>query len=270
MKYRYLVDSHMHSSFSPDGETPVMMMCEAAAKQGLYAAVITDHCECNTYQKDGYDHLIRDSYCETRRAASAFRGRIQIYTGVEIGQPVQDQAAAQDILDACEFDFTLASVHNIKGMEDFYFLDYNTIDIKDLLFRYFDEILETIAWGRFDSLAHLTYPWRYIVGDHGIQIDNSVFADKIDLVLKELIKSGKSLEINTSGLRNKIGTIIPDYSILRRYQELGGHMVTVGSDAHRWADVCGGVEQGMELAARAGFRHIALYVKHEPKLLPIV
>ena len=95
---------------------------------------------------------------------------LHVRAGIELGQPMQNIEAAEDILDACDFDFALASVHNVQGMPDFYELDYSQVDLTKTLHQYFDEILETIEWGKFDSLAHLTYPWRYIVGEHGLAI----------------------------------------------------------------------------------------------------
>ncbi len=269
MKYRYISDSHVHTDCSRDGNDPTMMMCESAARLGLYALTITDHCECNAYVSEAYDRSIRQSYFEARKAAAVFRDRLHVFAGVEVGQPMQDRAAAEDMLDSCDFDFALGSVHNIKGLEDFYELDYTKVNISDALNRYFDEMLEMIAWGRFDSLSHLTYPWRYIVGERGLVIHDEQFRDKIDEVLKLLIDRRKALEVNTSGLRQKLGITMPDLPVLQRYRELGGKLVTVGSDSHRWPDVGGGVEQGLTLLRKAGFTHFNIYIKHEPKFLPI-
>lgn len=269
MKYRYLSDCHTHSDCSPDATDPTMMLCESACRLGLYALTITDHCECNTYYEDAYDRSVRQSYFEARKASAVFHGRLHVRAGVELGQPMQNLEAARDILEACNFDFTLASVHNVRGLPDFYELDYSKIDVTQTLHRYFDEILETIEWGGFDSLAHLTYPWRYIVGEHGLTIDDSQFSQRIDEVLKALIKKGRSLELNTSGLRQKLGETMPNASVFRRYRELGGRLVTLGSDAHRWPDVCAGIEQGMDLLEKAGFTHFVLYSNHEPRMLPI-
>lgn len=269
MKYRYISDSHVHSDCSRDGSDPTMMMCESAAQLGLYALTMTDHCECNAYYEEAYDRSIRQSFFEARKAAAVFRGRLQVYAGVEIGQPMQNLAAAEDVLGACEFDFVLASVHNVKNLKDFFELDYSKIELNDALNRYFDEILETIEWGGFDSLAHLTYPWRYIVGEHGMTIHDELYRDKIDRILKLLIAKHKSLEVNTSGFRQKLGKTMPDEPVLRRYRELGGKLITLGSDSHRWADVGGGIEQGLSLLHNIGFSHFAIYVQHEPRFLPI-
>jgi histidinol-phosphatase (PHP family) len=115
----------------------------------------------------------------------------------------------------------------------------------------------------------LTYPWRYIVGERGLVIDDDLFRDKIDRVLMSLIEKRKALELNTSGLRQKLGKTMPDLPVIQRYRELGGTLITIGSDAHRWADVGGGVEQGLGLLRRAGFNHFVIYVQHEPRILPI-
>lgn len=269
MKYRYISDSHVHSDCSRDGADPTMMMCESAAQLGLYALTMTDHCECNAYYSEAYDRSIRQSFFEARKASAVFRERLHVYAGVEIGQPMQNKAAADDVFNTCDFDFALASVHNVRNLNDFYDLDYTKYEIADLLHRYFDEILETIEWGRFDSLSHLTYPWRYIVGEHGLTIHEELFQDQIDEVLKLLIKKNKALELNTSGLRQKLQKTMPDEGILVRYRELGGKLVTVGSDAHRWADVGGGVEHGLSLLHKVGFNHFAIYVQHKPVFLPI-
>lgn len=269
MKYRYISDSHVHSDCSRDANDPTMMMCESAARLGFYALTMTDHCECNAYVSEAYDRSIRQSYFEARKASAVFNSRLHVYAGVEIGQPMQDKAAAEDLLDACDFDFALASVHNTKNHADFYDMDYDHVDINDELNRYFDEMLEMIEWGKFDSLAHLTYPWRYIVGEHNIAIDDELYTDKIDEVLKALIQKRKALEINTSGLRQKLGSTMPGLALLKQYWELGGKLITIGSDAHRWADVGGGIEQGLDLLRKVGFHHYTIYTHHEPKFLPI-
>lgn len=269
MKYHYLSDSHVHSDCSRDANDPTMMMCESAARLGLYSITMTDHCECNAYRTEGYDKSARQSYFEARKAGAVFHGRLNIYSGVELGQPMQDLSAADDVLEACDFDFVLASVHSTKNNVDFYDMDYARTDIDDALNRYFNEIQEMIEWGKFDSLAHLTYPWRYIVGEHNMKIDDKKYAGRIDEVLKALILRHKALEVNTSGLRQKIGTTLPDLSIIARYRELGGKLITVGSDAHRWADVGGGVEKGFSLLLSAGFHHFTVYQHHIPKFLPI-
>ena len=269
MRYRYLSDNHCHTDCSFDGVDPAMMLCDSATRQGLFALTITDHCECHRYYDEGYNRAIRQSYFEARKAAAVFRGTLHVYAGIELGQPMQDLKAAEEALSMCDYDFVLGSLHNVSGQPDFYDISYETADLPALLHTYFDEMLAMVQWGGFDSLAHMTYPWRYAQGDHGIALSYDPYWEQIDAVLKALIDKGLSLELNTSGLRQKLGTTIPDEPILRRYRELGGKRVTIGSDAHRWADVASGVEDGLALLESLGFTHIAIYHAHVPDMYPI-
>lgn len=269
MRYRYISDCHTHSDCSRDGVDPVMMMCERGASLGYYAMIITDHCECDTYRSEKYDRSIFQSFFEAHKAKAVFHDRLHVYAGVELGQPLHDLTAANDALQNCDFDFVLASCHCLPGMEDFYFLNYTEENIYPLLEEYFSYLLHMVEWGKFDSLAHLTYPLRYMVGDAGLPVDMGRFQKKIDRILTGLVEQKKALEINTSGLRQAIGTTMPDIEVVSRFRELGGKYITIGSDAHRWADVGAGVEQGLAMASKAGFTHFAIYENRVPKLLPI-
>ena len=269
MRYHYISDSHVHSDCSFDGTDPVMMICERAAALGLYSIAVTDHCECDIYYKEGFDRSVVQSFFETRTARAVFYGRLQVYAGIERGQPITDPIATRKALSAGAFDFVLASVHNLPGQKDFYYLNYTDENVDPLLSDYFDHVLQVAKWGQFDSLAHLTYPLRYILAQPGLRVELSKYREKIDAVLLELIQQKKALEVNTSGLRQQIGDTLPDAGVVRRFYELGGTYVTLGSDAHRWADVSAGIEEAMSMIYKTGFRHYTIYSKREPQLVPI-
>ena len=277
MRYHYISDSHVHSDCSFDGTDPVMMICERAAALGLYSIAVTDHCECDIYYKEGFDRSVVQSFFETRKARAVFYGRLQVYAGIELGQPITDPIATRKALSAGAFDFVLASVHNLPGQKDFYYLNYTDENVDPLLSDYFDHVLQVAKWGQFDSLAHLTYPLRYILAQPGLRVELSKYREKIDAVLLELIQQKKALEVNTSGLRQQIGDTLPDAerliqqrkNFVRRFYELGGTYVTLGSDAHRWADVSAGIEEAMSMIYKTGFRHYTIYSKREPRLVPI-
>ena len=88
-------------------------------------------------------------------------GSTRFYRGIELGQPNQDLEAAEQALAGRDYDFVIGSIHNIRGYEDFFFLDYSKIErsfIDALLETYWQEELEVIRWGKFDALGHLTTP----------------------------------------------------------------------------------------------------------------
>lgn len=268
MKHRYASDCHNHSACSPDGREPVPAMLERAKALGLYAYTLTDHCECQKYEVR-YRPRVKMAWEEMEKADPM---GLRFYRGIEMGQPNQTLEAAQDALSGRDYDFIIGSIHNIRGFEDFYFLNYTAEppDFVDrLLAAYWQELLEVIEWGNFDSLGHLTYPLRYIEGDHGIPVDLTKHREQIDEVFRALIRSDKALEINTSGLRQKIGRTLPDLPLLARYRDLGGKLVTLGSDAHCTADLGKGIDEGMEILKQAGFTEFAVYEKRRPILLPL-
>ena len=167
--YVNLFDSHVHSDCSFDGTDPVMMICERAAALGLYSIAVTDHCECDIYYKEGFDRSVVQSFFETRKARAVFYGRLQVYAGIELGQPITDPKATREALSAGAFDFVLASVHNLPGQKDFYYLNYTDENVDPLLSDYFDHVLQVAKWGQFDSLRltekiHLADPGRLV--DH--------------------------------------------------------------------------------------------------------
>lgn len=268
MKFRYISDSHMHSKNSPDAQDSVILMCESASRMGLYAVTITDHCECNLYWKDEYDKTVRTSYLQARNANHIYKD-LHVYAGVELGQPAQALEAAEDVLNSMELDFVIGSVHNVPDREDFYFLQYTEDFAKQVLDEYFDELMDTINWGKFDTLAHITYPWRYIMYRDGIQLPPKLYMERFDEVLKALIQKEKALEINTSDLRNGGAEAAPGLELLKRYKELGGNLITIGSDAHRWMDVGAGIEDALEMLSRAGFRYFSVYSGRQPRFLPV-
>lgn len=269
MKYRYISDSHTHSENSFDGNDSIIMMSERAANIGLYSITVTDHCECQEYFEKNYRDTVSKSIFDISKARALYHGKLQIFTGIELGQPTQNIMAAEDALSLADYDFVLGSLHNLKGEEDFYFLNYTEENVPILLERYFNELLELACQNKFDSLAHMTYPLRYMVGISNLKDSFDKFSEIIDEILLTIIHNRKALEVNTSGLRQKIGKTLPDEQIVKRYLKLGGKYVTVGSDAHRWGDIGSGIEEGLSMLLKCGFTHFTVFDKHEPQLLPI-
>lgn len=270
-----LCDMHTHSDNSFDAKSSVDEMCRAAISRGLYAVAITDHCEApfirfgDDCEFGSFDRLIPKSFADATAAREKYSGHLKVIRGMELGEPTHDPEQTARALSYGDFDFVLASIHNIKNMQDFYFMNYSGVDIDDLLDRYFAELEETAAFPHFDSLSHLTYPLRYIVAGTGKMPELSIHQSRIDNIFKILIKNNKALEINVSGLFRELKTTLPDEPLVRRYRELGGELITIGTDAHS-ADMVGkGIEQGIEVAKKAGFKSYAIIEKHSPIMIEI-
>ena len=267
--YTNLFDSHTHSENSPDGNHSVICMCEQAINNGFSGIAITDHMEANDFEKDNYRARMQQSVFDIKRAQQLLGDRLLISCGVELGQALQNKEAALEILNSYDFDFIIGSLHALEGKLDFYYWDYNDpgIVIHDSLVQYYQQQIELAKWGHFDVMGHITYPIRYIWGRSRIPVDLNLYMDLIDQLLRTLIENGRGIEVNTSGLRQELGTTLPDLPLLKRYRQLGGEIITIGSDAHYAEHVGAGVEYAMDLLRQAGFEYFTFYKERQPRML---
>ena len=125
-----------------------------------------------------------------------------------------------------------------------------------------------ISWGGFDSLAHITYPLRYL----SLPGSTPSFAghmEQVKAIFSELIRGEKALELNTSRLLRQDVPRLPDPELFALYHEMGGRLVTLGADAHCTEDLAQGIDEGMELLKQAGFTEFAVYQNRTPVMLPL-
>lgn len=269
MAFKNIMDLHVHTDNSFDGNHSIMYMCEKACEKNVKAVAFTDHVEADCYYEEHYDKVAIQSFFDTMKARCAFEGKLIVCAGIELGEACFSPETADRIISERKYDFVAASIHNLRGEQDFCFFDYAEYDVEGILDEYFDEELNLVQWGGFDSLAHLTYPLRYIMGEQKIPVDMSRYKGKIDEILKTLAEKDKALEINTSGLFQKLKSTMPGEDVIKRFRELGGKLVTIGSDSHYANRIGNGIQRGMELAKRCGFDSVALYKSREPIEVPI-
>lgn len=270
-KATILVDSHTHSVQSPDGENTVEEMAQRAAELGICHYTITDHLEINKFYDEEflYEEPVRQSSIIVPQVIEKFSEVIDMHYGVELGQPLHDIELTNRMLESYNYEFIIGSCHMVKGWDDFYYLDYKKTDPYYLLELYFNEILEMAEWGKFDVLGHLTYPLRYITGQFGIKIDMSRYENIIDKIFATLVKNNMGIEINTSGLFNKIGVTLPDLNYVEKYKKCGGEIITIGSDAHCAKDLGRGINEGIKIAKLAGFDKIYYFKSRKPVSIDI-
>jgi len=266
-----LVDCHTHSRHSFDGEAAVFDLCRRAEEMGLLAYTLTDHCDLTDHSGEELFPDIAAAAAELKAYREATKSNTVFLTGIELGQAVDNFPVAEKALTLCDYDFVIGSMHNAGGIEDFYFEDYSKYTlsrIDELMEDYFFRLLSLIRWGKTDTLAHITYPFRYMVGEYGMPVSAKRYAEQFECILKAVISSGMALEVNTSGLRQKIGVPLPDEELLTRYFELGGRRLTVGSDAHKVSDLGAGVEETLQMLQRIGFTSVCYYKERRPVEVP--
>ena len=265
--YKKKLDLHTHTDNSFDGNHSTMFLCEQAVLSGLRGIAFTDHIEIDSFVEGNFEKQALQSYFEIVKARSAFLGKLLVFAGVELGQPTYDTETAEKLINTLKYDFVIGSIHNLRGRQDFYFMDFTETsddEIKAMLTEYFEEELLLSNYGNIDTLAHLTYPLRYICGDCKREVDLRDYSDIITKILKSVISNGISLEVNTSGLRQKIASTLPNEEIIAQYRALGGELITVGSDAHYAEHLGVGMDETFDLLKKCGFKKITFYQKREP------
>lgn len=256
-------DCHLHTDNSFDSETPAELQVARARELGIEYIALTDHCDILEWS----DANIARSNAQAMELNARYDD-ITVLRGLELGEPLQDMDETARVLGLCEYDFVLCSLHNIRGEEDFYYLHPDRAQAADLVRRYFEELLEMVQWNEFDSLAHLTYPLRYITERDGVPVDMAPYQPVIREILATLAENGKALEINTSGLRNRDGMLLPTVEYVRLFRELGGKYITLGSDAHMPEHLAVGMAEGIAAAKEAGFTAATVFVNRQPVELP--
>lgn len=280
-----LIDCHTHTYFSPDSDAEPEKMIERAIELGLEAYAITDHCECNRwfgidyYNAEPNEHDTYDFGKSFDRSLEyitelkeRYADKINLICGVELGQATHDFEIADKAVKDKRLDLIIGSMHELPNLPDFCFINYKSYlrrDIYRMLDDYFLEILKLCKWGKFDVLGHLTYNLRYIDGEYGMKVDLSKYDNIIEECFKILIQNSKGLELNTSGLRQKYGKPFPEYRFIKMYHDLGGEIITLGSDAHRVEDLGKGITECVGIVKRAGFKYLAYFKKHKPEFIKI-
>ncbi len=264
--YKNIVDLHVHTDNSFDGNHSATHFCEKAEMLEMRAIAFTDHCEVDQYRGDpDYEKRMFQAFFEISKVRSAFRGKLLVLNGIELGQPVYDIETAEKIISTHDYDQIIGSVHNLRDDEDFYFKENLTLEEAEKLLKdYFDEIINLLNWGKFDVLAHLTYPLRYFYSKSNLSIDLDKFKNQIDEILALTAQKEKALEINTAALRQPLNKLSPEVEILKRFKELGGKYVSVGSDAHYAEHLASHIDIAYDAALEAGFECITFFQKRTP------
>ena len=225
-----MFDFHMHSTVSFDGHDSAEAMVQAAMDAGLKEICFTDHIDyfANVDNQEWvFDtEVYNDTYDRLSHPA------LKIRRGMEFGiKPYNAPQLRQD-LKRRSFDFVLGSVHFVDEL-DVYYPEY--WDGKTLIQgerRYLEETLACVeAHEDFDVLGHLTYISKARANPAPRPVPYEDYRELVDEILRILAKKGKGMEINTSGV-DRCGDFLPYEVYFRRFKELGGEIVTVGSDAH--------------------------------------
>ena len=264
-------DMHIHTRWSSDSKKPVRHQIESALRLGMKHICITEHQDYDQpiFPPDNYTFLIGDTddmegyLADLAQIREAYAGRIEVLTGVELGlQPHLPEKLAAYARDY-PFDFIIGSTHNFRGKGADDLRTYEGKSTEEICRLYFQEEYENIVRiPDFDVCGHLDFIFRYAPG--AIEtFSYSKYGDVLDNILQALIESGRGIEVNTSRLKS-LGLTNPKVEIISRYAELGGEIITFGSDAHTPQRVGECFEEAGEIVKTCGFKYYAVYKERKP------
>ncbi|MGI1660028.1 MAG: histidinol-phosphatase HisJ family protein [Desulfitobacterium sp.] len=264
----YLFDYHMHSLKSLDGHDHVFDLCEKAIEQGLREIAITDHFEPSPGNERYLRYNPKQYFAEVEEAREKYKGKLQIKSGVELGQPHLFPKYSLRLIEEYPYDYVLGSAHRMANNVDFGEIKYTPQNLSSYCLSYLKELKVLAQWNHFDCLGHFDLVKRYAAN---YQIDAQLldYKERVAEILNIVIRNGKGIEVNTSGLRQASKQCMPDFDIIRLYKQLGGEIITVGSDAHWAEDVGKGIQDGLEMIKNAGFNYVTVYSNRQPRMIKI-
>jgi histidinol-phosphatase (PHP family) len=243
-------------------------MCRQAIALGLRQIAFTEHVDYIPADI-GYEFFRPDAYlAQVAHCRDLFGDRLTILSGVEIGEFHRFRRQADVLLAAFSFDLVVGSLHWVENQIVFeapYFQDRSQ---KRAHQDYFADLELMCSGGGFDVLGHLDIVKRHGFDNYG-HSDMTQYKDVICSILEAIIRNGIALEINTSTIRRPVNQMSPDAPVLNWYREMGGELLTIGSDAHTPADLAAGWDIAVEMALAAGYTHLTTFANRVPYMVPL-
>lgn len=224
------IDYHVHTKYSPDSNADIDQYILKAKDLGLEYILFTDHMDFDSVDPS-FNNINYDDYFSHMKDLEEKYG-LPIKLGVEIGYDKDNKKEIEEFLSKYNFHFIIASIHSVNGLH-FYNGDlFHGKSKEEAYLQYFQALLEMVEnFSNYHVLGHFDFIVRY-----GPYMDKSYdyndFKEIIDRILMEVIRNEKGIEVNTSGLRQGQGRTFPKDEVLVRYKELGGKIISLGSDAH--------------------------------------
>lgn len=261
-----MIDYHVHSDISADCKVNMAGMALAARREGITELCFTEHIDLGLTEGPEFNVDFTRYRAEIAAVREQFPD-IAIRMGIEAGLDLRTKDQMPPLL--CGLDYVIGSQHVVYGQDPYYQEVWQGHTQREIYDEYLAELLRCAAACDFyDVLGHLGYISKFCPYEDKLMryVD---FTDAVDAVLRLIVEKGKGLEVNTNGLYMTPDTM-PETAIIRRYRELGGEIVTVGSDAHYEAVVGHAVPETLALLKEIGFKYVCAFDARAPRFISII
>lgn len=256
-----MFDFHLHCSLSFDSiEDPYNYLVQAEALS-LKEICFTDHYDYNSDPNCTPNLFSIEKYKNELDPLDS--SKVSVRRGIEFGLTRWNTAELDQILAKYPFDFVLGSVHFVDGYDPYEQQYWVGCNVDDAFKKYLLEILHCVnQHSDFDVLGHLTYVCKSVHNPSHRPVPFNKYKDITDEIMRVLISKGKGMEVNTSGV-DRAGDFLPSVEFLCRYKELGGELITVGSDAHDISRLGQYVPEALEMLKDI-FGYVCTFEKRMP------
>lgn len=225
-----MFDFHVHSSVSFDTNISATDIVKAAVENGLKEMCFTDHWDYLPSPSDDHQLFSLEDYSAAYDALSI--DGLTIRRGIELGLTKWNAEECKRALTLRNYDFVIGSIHYADGYDPYQKEYWIGKSVETAYMRYLEKVLECVRLHKdFDVLGHLTYVCKSPNNPYHAPLKYGECREIADEIMKILVSNGKGMEINTSGIDRDVG-LLPSLDYIRRFKELGGEIITVGSDSH--------------------------------------
>ncbi|MEG0678487.1 MAG: histidinol-phosphatase HisJ family protein [Carnobacterium sp.] len=268
-------DYHVHSDYSDDSWYLMEDVVKDAIQLGLEEICFTDHVDYGVKpdwkpeeefqagkNKDVKNVHYELYFSELEKLSKKYEKNITIKKGLEFGMQIHTIPQFEKLYQSQDFDFILLSVHQIENKEFWTGEFQKGHTHRESYDRYYDEMYQLVtSYKEYSVLAHMDLVRRYL----DKEVDMFEYSkDKIVKILKKVIEDNKGIEINTSSVRYGINGLTPSIEILKLYHELGGKIITIGSDSHKPEHLGFHIKESKKILKDIGYTHFCTFDKMKP------
>lgn len=271
-----IYDQHLHSNHSFDSSAEPAEVCAAAIERGLAGITFTEHFDTHPTEWDDCRFDYAAIAAEHARLRERFGQRLTVGTGIEVCYQPARMDFILNYLGHRFFDLVILSVHWTPCGPIHRKKSWQGLSPEQGTRQYLETVLNAVRYcaqlkknnaSPFHVLGHLDFVKRYT---HRWWAENRIedCTDQVDDILRYCLKADLIPEINTSTFRKDLGEPMPAAWVTRRYKELGGVCMSLGSDAHRPAEVGSHFNEAAQIVADAGLQGQAVFAAGSRTIIP--